>query len=188
VSGAGRRWVRLVAGTLGVLAVAAALGGLTRLPYRASAGEAAALRLTWRARVPRVEECRRLTPEEQAALPAHMRREEVCEGRVASYLLRVAVDGEVRREVRVEGAGARGDRPLYVFETVPVRAGRHRVEVTFERIGAAAAPAGDAGRDHVPDRLALDAEVRVAAREILLVRYDAGGRRLVLQRADAAGG
>ena len=127
------RVTRVVIGGAVALAAALSLAALSQVPWTATAHEAE-LRLAWRARVPRVEECRRLTPEEQAELPVHMRRDEICEGRVASYRLEVRVDGEVRRRATVSGAGARGDRPLYVFETLPLSPGRHRVRVLFTRI------------------------------------------------------
>ena len=171
----------LVAAGLAVVGVWA-MGALTRVEYRATPPDRAELRLAWRARVARVEECRRLSEAEQAELPAHMRREEVCEGRVASYELRVEVDGSVRHRSVVEGAGARGDRPLYVFEATPLEPGRHRVRVTFERVdgGRAALP----GESEVPDRLVLEEAVRVSAGDVVLVRYDPDARALVLAPAE----
>ena len=137
--------VRPVLGGVVAVLAALALAALSQVPYTATGGEAE-LRLAWRARVPRVEECRRLTPEEQAALPAHMRREEVCEGRVASYLLRVAVDGRTVRLDTVAGAGARGDRPLYVSEAIRLRPGAHDVAIAFTRLGVEASE-GEEGEE-----------------------------------------
>lgn len=193
-----RRAGRVTAG--GVLAVAgvAAMGALTRTDHTATPADRAEIRLAWRARVPQMEECRRLTEAEQAELPAHMRREVVCEGRVASYRLEVVVDGAVRHRAVVEGAGARGDRPLYVFEAVPVAPGRHSVRVVFERIGsdrddeAAGSRGGDPtgsgdrtgprserGRG-VPDRLLLEERVELAGGDVLLITYDGEAEQLVV--------
>lgn len=197
------RAFRIGVGGALALAVIASTGVLTRYEYVAEPEEAAALRLAWRARVPLVAECRRLTPEEQAELPIHMRREEVCEGEVASYRLEVMVDGDIRHRATVAGAGARGDRPLYVFETVPLTPGRHDVRIVFARIGGdrvegpVAGVEGEQGGEDgedvvggaharrgaetVPDRLVLDQSVEVSSREIALVTYDATRRELVVR-------
>lgn len=173
---------KVVGGVVAVMA-ALALAALSRVPYTATGGEAE-LRLAWRARVPRVEECRRLTPEEQAALPAHMRREEVCEGRVASYLLRVAVDGRTVRLDTVAGAGARGDRPLYVSEAIRLRPGAHDVAIAFTRLGVEAAEGEEGGEsgEGVPDRLLLRRTFELEPRGVALVTYDPERRRLELRR------
>jgi hypothetical protein len=190
----------LIGGGLALAAVVA-MGTLTRAEYTATAPGRAEIRLAWRARVPLVEECRRLTEPERAALPAHMRRELVCEGRVASYRLEVEVDGTIRHRSVVEGAGARGDRPLYVFETVAVAPGRHVVRVVFERIeegaesvasgadfatgtGSDPEPESDPrrGRAPVPDRLVLETQVDLEGRDVLLVGYDAEVEELVATR------
>jgi hypothetical protein len=169
------------------LAAAAVLsmGVLTRFPYTAEGDDQAELRLTWRARTAPVEECRRLTRAEQDALPVHMRREEVCEGRVTSYRLDVVVDGTPRHSSVVKGFGARGDRPLYVFDAIRLEPGQHDVHVVFERVGAGAdgnAEAADARVAGVPDRLELRASVEMGPGDVALVTYDATGRRLELRR------
>lgn len=185
-----RRAARLLLAAAVAVAGLLGLAALSYAPYTASPADAAEVRLTWRARVPRVEECRRLTAEEQAALPAHMRREEVCEGRVASYRLDVTMDGLPVRSSTVKGAGARGDRPLYVFESIPVAPGEHDLAVSFTRLDGAdadsaaadAAADGAAGDGGVPDRLVLRETVGLLPREVVLVVYDAGRQRLALRR------
>jgi len=166
------------------------LGALSRAPYTADRAEHAVLRLTWRARSERVEECRRLTPEELERLPVHMRQEERCEGRVLSYRLRVSLDGVRAVDELVHAAGARHDRPLYVFRDLTLEPGSHALVVTFVREGEI--PAG--ARTHTeeeqeepptPPRLMLDTAVTLAARRVLLVTYDEEDRRLVVQDAAA---
>ena len=108
------------------------------------------------------------------------------------YRLEVAVDGVVRKSAVVEGAGARGDRPLYVFDSIPLSPGRHDIRVTFTRVGARspgpgtdAADAADAadevvggaanareGARTIPDRLLLRRTVTVGGRDVVLVTYD----------------
>lgn len=176
-----RRVLRIGAGAGLAVAVLLAVGAGTRFAYTAVPVDAAALRLAWRARVPLVEECRRLTEAEQADLPVHMRREVVCEGRVASYRLEVVVDGVVRKQATVEGAGARGDRPLYVFETLPLEPGLHDIRVEFVRVGGGrGGQAGRAGAQTIPDRLTVRRTVEVGSREVVLVTYDPDGRAFEL--------
>lgn len=183
-----KRGVRVALGLGLVVASMVAMGALTRFGYTAEPPDEAELRLTWRARAPLVEECRRLTEAERDALPVHMRRDEICEGRVASYRLDVVVDGEVRHRSTVKGAGARGDRPLYVHDSMRLAPGSHEVHVIFERADVAVGsttpgPAARAGA--VPDRLMLEQRIELAAGEVALVTYDATERRLVLrQRPD----
>lgn len=184
-----RRLPRLLLAATVAVAGLLVLAALSQAGYTASPDDAGEVRLTWRARVPRVEECRRLTQEEQAALPAHMRREEVCEGRVASYRLEVHVDGRSVRSATVSGAGARGDRPLYVFERLPLDPGAHDLTVSFVRVGPGdgGAGAGAAGGDaEVPDRLLLRETFELGPREVALVVYEPSRRRLELRRAGPA--
>jgi hypothetical protein len=182
-----RRGVRIGLGLGLAVASALAMGALTRFAYTAEPGDQAELRLTWRARTAPVEECRRLTEAEREALPIHMRREVVCEGRVSSYRLDVVVDGETRHSSTVKGSGARGDRPLYVFDAIRLDPGLHDVHVVFERVGSAdpdAAPSEPEARSSsVPDRLELRERIELEPREVALVTYDATDRRLVLRQS-----
>lgn len=190
----GLRWA--IGGALAVGATVA-IGGLSQVPYAAEAGAAAVVRLAWRARGERVEQCRHLSPEELARLPAHMRREEDCEGRILPYRLVVTLDGNLVLTDTIHGAGAREDRPLYVFRELPVASGRHRVGVTFTREGEpgdteeheeaeqghrAAAPEWEPGGEHAatPARLALDTTLVASPRQIILITYDEDRRSLVV--------
>jgi hypothetical protein len=117
----------------GVLAVAATLGirGLSHVPFAAERDPRAVVRLSWRVLGQQIQDCRRLSAQELEALPAHMRREEVCEGRVAPYRLRVLVDGELADSGLVRASGARRDRPIYVFREISIDPGEHRLEISF---------------------------------------------------------
>ena len=182
------RWIvggaLAAAGTLGV-------GALSRVSYVAEAESHALVRLAWRTRSTRVEECRHLTPEELARRPVHMREDEVCEGRLLPYSLHVSVD-DVSDSSVVRAAGARADRPLYVFRELPVAPGRHRVRVTFARESSPGAElphdeaAEGAHPEHLkavsaPARLDLDTVVTLGEREVALVTYDVDLRRLVIR-------
>ncbi|HEX6939525.1 MAG TPA: hypothetical protein VF158_08940 [Longimicrobiales bacterium] len=186
-----------------------ALGALSRLPYTAADAGRGVLRLSWRVRGERVQQCRRLSAEELEALPLHMRRPEACEGRIAPYRLRVVIDGDLVEDALVSAAGAKRDRPIYVFRDFPLTPGAHQVEITFTREGApeadgGAAPApggatpegggapperggGEAGGGRTgaaPVRLALRTVVEIRPARIALVTYDPAEDALVLRSAE----
>jgi hypothetical protein len=107
-----------------------------------------------------------------------MRRAEVCEGTVLPYRLQAHVDGELRLNQLVEPAGARGDRPLFVFEELEVTPSTHRLEVVFQREGDAS---GDAEAGATPAQLALTQQIELAVNEVALITYDATRRELVIR-------
>ncbi|MEK6609305.1 MAG: hypothetical protein AABZ35_00095 [Gemmatimonadota bacterium] len=168
-------------GVLLALVATAAVGALSRVPYTSQSGSDAFVRLAWRARGERVETCRRLSPEELARIPAHMRREEVCEGRIVPYGLTVTVDGVRAVQESVASKGVREDRPLYVFREMPVAPGRHRLSVVFARLGPV--PGGEGGREEgeLPVSLDLDTTLTLGPRQVALVTYDEERRRLILK-------
>jgi hypothetical protein len=180
-----------ILGSVVAAAAVAAIGALSRVSYVAEAGNHAVVRLAWRTRSTRVEECRHLSAEELARRPIHMREDEVCEGRLLPYLLHVLVDDRSDSSL-VRAAGARADRPLYVYREFPVAPGRHRLRVMFAREGSpgAESPHDEAAEgahpEHAkatiaPARLDLDTVVTLREREVALVTYDADLRRLVVR-------
>jgi len=186
----------------------AALAALSAVPYREPGAGDAVLRLSWRVRGIRVQECRTLTPEQLEKLPPHMRRPEVCEGRIAPYRLHVRVDGRVLQDTLVHAAGAREDRPVYVFREFRVAPGVHRVALLFVREGGRGKGRGEGKgggeegerqdepptRDEAhggerrerngesPARLELEADVSLEAGDVALITYDPQQRALVLRR------
>lgn len=168
----------------GLAVAAAALTGTTVLsqwPWQVEGAGRSLLRISWRARGERIENCRRATAEELAALPAHMRQETICEdARVAPYRLRVTVDGRSLVDGAAPGSGIPGDRPIYVFREFEVMPGARRIEVRFERTGEAGEEDDTARRRAVPPRLVLDTVVTVGEGSILLVTYSPEHRSLVL--------
>lgn len=152
------------------------LGALSRLPYEADGADHAALRLAWRARGARVEECRTFTPEELENIPAHMRQAEVCEGRIVPHHLLVRLDGGVVVDEMVRGAGAKQDRPLYVYYDIPLRPGEHRVAVSFIREEQESTSV-DTGA--VPATLELETTFVLNPKEVALITYDENQRRLI---------
>jgi hypothetical protein len=157
----------------------------------------AVIRLSWRTPPTFVEECRRLTQEELERLPVHMRREEVCERRALPYRLQVQLDGRTILNQAVRPAGARQDRPLYVFHELPVAPGAYEVTVLWgPNTGPTAAtlaegphaePASPLGPDmsaplraaSAREPLALTAKLLLEARDISLITYDLDRQVLV---------
>jgi hypothetical protein len=192
---------RTAAGLMLALGVVLGIAALSRTPYAATGDDAAMLRLSWRVRGERVQECRKLSDAEIEALPPHMRRSEVCEGRVLPYVLSVRVDDREIVHDTIHGAGAREDRPLYVFREIPLRPGSHSVSVDFVRERRAGRSErerkhrekgdrdehGDYGDEHdalaTPARLALDVTTRLDPGAVGLVTYDPDHRALLLRTA-----
>jgi hypothetical protein len=84
----------------------------------------------------RMQECRRLSPEELEALPVHMRRPEVCAGRVAPYRLQVLLGGAMVTDTVIGAGGAPGGTPatpamLALDTTLIIQPGRYAL-VTYE--------------------------------------------------------
>lgn len=154
---------------------ALALGLLSRQAVPWEPDDASVLRLTWRVRGAELGECRRATPEELERLPVHMRNPDACAGPTPSFRLSVVVDGRTLVDEEVAGAGARGDRPIYVFRELRVPPGERALEVVFARTE----PVEGEGLQ----TLRLDTRVSLAPREVLLVTHEGEtGRGLELRR------
>lgn len=176
--------------TGGVIVAALAtlsLGAASRVPWTASPGERALLRLSWRVQSEAAEQCRPLSEEEKAELPVHMQVPEVCETRATPYLLRVSIDGSEAVSDTVHGAGAREDRPITIFREIPLSTGRHDVRITFAPISGGhvdsdvEAPDDDVDGADESSGVSLEysATLDLEEREVALVTVDPGGRALV---------
>ena len=133
-----------------VLIVSAApvllLGWLSRAPYDPPGSDVAVLRMSWRLRGERIEECRPRTQAELDALPVHMRTPEICEGHLVAYRLVVQVGNRPADSLVFVPQGAKGDRPVFVMHEVPLAEGPQRVSVSFSPISED--PADDARNDN----------------------------------------
>ncbi len=202
-----RQAMRAVAATV---ATGVALVGLARLsaaPVPYHPGSAARLRLSWSARPERIEVCRTVSREELEEREEHMRQRVECDGRFATYDLRVTVDGESVAESVVRGGGFRHDRSMYLLREIEIPSGRRHVRVTFtrreENVANGVAPAADApaatdtgifagratrevaerarrARAAVPARLVLDTTMSVSDRRVVVITYDHERRALVI--------
>jgi hypothetical protein len=164
------------------------------------------LRLSWSARPERIEVCRTLSPAELAKREEHMRQRVECDGRFATYALRVEADGRVLHESIARGAGLRHDRPLYLLREIDLAPGTHRLVVMFTRrektdndaaafarvdqstdTGLFAGRAEREGAERarrakaaIPPRLELDTRVTVRRDQVVVVSLDAERRSLRL--------
>jgi hypothetical protein len=187
-----RRIVGVIVGTGAGLALAA----LSALPVKVNGdAQEAMVRVAFSARPQRIETCRRVSDEELAEVPVHMRQSTVCEGTTASYLLEVLHQNTLVTSAPVHGGGLRRDRQLYVLRELHVPSGPTTIEVRLTRIDSAAAPSDsptNRGReteererrrsDEVPPSLSLRESVTLEAREVLLVTYDQAQRQLRMMR------
>lgn len=195
------KWAVAAVASAAVLALLAAASG-ARLPYHD--GGMARLRLSWRALPERIEVCRERSAEELEELGEHMRQRMDCDGRFASYTLRVELDGHVLDESVVRGSGLRHDRPLYVLRDFDVPAGIHHARVSLIRReratpdstpGQSARATADTGifagraeresversrrtRAAIPERLVFDTTVTFTPGRVLLLTYDVDRRAL----------
>jgi hypothetical protein len=188
--------VAVAIGATGIL-----LYGLARLsaaPLTSRQTGSARLRLSWTARPERIEVCRSLTEAELAQREEHMRQRLECDGRFATYALRVESDGRTLHESVVRGAGLRHDRPLYGLREANLPPGRRRVRISLNRreksnndsMTVSAAPVGpDTGlfagraqretiersrrtRAAIPARVVLDTTLVVSPDRVVVVSFD----------------
>ncbi len=203
------RWVLAAGVTLAATFGLARASG-TALAYHENDG--ARLRLSWSARPERIEVCRTLSAEELAQREEHMRQRVECDGRFATYALRVETDGRLVGEAIVRGAGFRHDRPLFLLREFDLPAGAHRVRVAFTRRertdgdAAAFAPVVPAGTDTgifagraqreaterarraraaIPPQLLLDTALVLPSHGVVLVTFDQEQRVLRLVSSGA---
>jgi hypothetical protein len=135
----------------------------------------AGLRLSLRTALARIEVCRDRSPEELAALPAHMRQPRLCRETAINYRLKVLVDGNERLARIVTHRGIRRTRPLVVDELLTLPPGQHDLAVTFQAVPHAEESAASGGipTGALPD-YALERSVRFETGRIRLLRLEAG--------------
>lgn len=133
-------------------------------------GQEATLRLSWRVDGVVIEECRTRTEAELEAMPVHMRNPEACIGELAPFSLSVSVDGgTVLSETLVPG-GARGDRPVFVFDEIRVPPGSRRLSVDFRAVTPDGASDTEAVRAYE-----WEGELDLEQGEVALVTIDESG-------------
>jgi hypothetical protein len=199
------RWMLSVAITIAALL---SLARASAVPLSPSSAARARLRLSWSARPERIEVCRALSREELERHEEHMRQNVECDGRFATYALRVDADDQTLHESVVRGAGLRHDRPIYLLRDIDVDPGVRRIRVSFVRrektdndaaaFARVASPSADTGlfagraqreaverarraRAAIPPTLVLDTTLAFAPGRVVIVTLDAerGALRLL---------
>ena len=108
--------------------VALVLGTFSNTPaYRSFPADSAELVLSFSHGAARKGDCRRLTPEEIAALAPNMRRPEICPRERVPVTVRLALDEQVMFEHALPPGGIAGDGPSRVYRRFTVPAGRHLI-------------------------------------------------------------
>jgi hypothetical protein len=111
-----------------------AVGSSLRLPTGEREAHAQGiLLLDWRLRGEEAGACLPAGEGAESGRPIHMQNPDACAGELPPYRLRVEVDGVLLDERLVRGGGLRGDRPLTVYERIPLPPGDRRVRISFER-------------------------------------------------------
>ena len=72
-------------------------------------------------------ECRRLTPEEIAEMPANMRRAEICPRERLPVAVELELDGTLIFNESLPPSGLSGDGASQIYESIRVRPGEHRL-------------------------------------------------------------
>lgn len=192
-----RMAVALGSGFLTMLALAA----LSRAPWRLPVMDGGLIRVTLSARPERIERCTRVSEEELARRPVHMRQAVICEGASATYRLRVWRDGTLLDDRVLTGGGFRRDRPIHLLREYPVPRGPADLRVTLERVetvpeDSAAQPAPESDLpaadrqvreaeerrrrrlEALPESVQLERRLVIAPRQVVLVTWDPLARTL----------
>jgi hypothetical protein len=154
-----------------VLSVVTAVGAAIALRYLTAAelavpaGASSLVRLSWSARPERLERCRRLTDDELAKRPVHMRLRLECQGSFARYHLLVSANGRVLASDTVRGGGLRHDRPMHVFREFALTPGPLRLTVALARIDSISAEPGDPAASAEPAAGGVRGDTLLGARE-----------------------
>ncbi len=116
----------------------------SRVPHVPAGAGDSSLVLTLRQSGQVVEHCRDLSPEELAALPAHMRQPRQCDRGRAPVRVRLDVDGQRVLDHAFPAAGLWSDGQSFAVRTLPVAPGTHAVRVAVADSALDPAQADDA--------------------------------------------
>ena len=146
---------------------AALTGYLSFRPlYQQTPPELAQIKLSFAHGAQRVEDCRRLTTKEIAALPPSERRPNTCSRERHPVYVEFSIDGDLLYAQRLEPAGLSKDGPSRTYQKFLVKAGEHTVTARLR----------DSGRG-VGFDYEMEQQLTLAAGQSLAVdfRAEAGG-------------
>lgn len=129
--------------------------------YRHLGDDEALIKLSFTHAAQRVDECRKLTPEELAKLPPNMRAPTKCGRERSPVIVEVDIDGKpaIRHVARPSGLSRDGASSVYQRMTVP--AGTHQVAVRLK---------DDAGKEGF--EYEREKTVTLAPAQILVIDFD----------------
>lgn len=118
------------AGQAMVYAVATAVVGyFSSAPaYQQVPAGMAQIKISFRHGGERLEDCRRLTPEEIAKLPYNKRRPASCSRERVPVVIDIRIDGAAAYSAVLPPSGLSGDGPSETYDKLLVPAGAHRIE------------------------------------------------------------
>jgi hypothetical protein len=99
--------------------------------YRTIAPQTGVLKLSFSHGANRKAACRKLSAEEIAALPANMRRTEICPRRRPPVDVELRIDGELVFRETLAPSGIAGDGPSRVYEKFVLPAGEHTIAIAM---------------------------------------------------------
>ena len=122
--------VRQLSAVALALAAIVAMVLLSRVTWRASDGDTAELRLSWRMPTPSYRHCRPPTEAELEGVLPHMRPSEICTDVTIPFRLTILLNEDTLHAGPVEGSGPRA-RTLTIFSSFPVSPGSYDLDVAF---------------------------------------------------------
>lgn len=120
----------LAAAVLAVV-VSVGLGASTAIGYRAPVMPGSELVVSFKHPGSLSEDCRVLSEEEKLKLPAHMRRDRICDRARSDVRLRVEIGGETVLERSYAPAGIWSDGNSVGVERIPMPLGEHAVRISI---------------------------------------------------------
>ncbi|MDH3195496.1 MAG: hypothetical protein OEL78_04195 [Hyphomicrobiales bacterium] len=123
---------RFLAGFIVLTIVFALTSVLSNAPtYRTIPPQTGVLKLSFSHGADRHAACRKLTAEEIAALPANMRRTEICPRRRPPVDVELIVDGALLFRQTLPPSGIAGDGPSRIYKKFVLAAGKHTIAVAL---------------------------------------------------------
>ena len=130
--------------------------------YRHLADDEALIKLSFTHAAQRVDECRKLTPEELAKLPPNMRAPTKCGRERAPVVVEVDIDGKPAIRHVAKPSGLSRDGASAVYQRMTVQAGTHQIAVRLKD------SAGAGGFDYERAK-----SVTLSPAQILVIDFDA---------------
>ncbi len=129
--------------------------------YRHLADDEALIKLSFTHAAQRVDECRKLTPQELAKLPPNMRTPMKCGRERAPIVVEVDIDGKPAIRHVAQPSGLSRDGASSVYRRITVQAGTHQLAVRLKD------NAGDGGFSYQSEKT-----VALAPAQILVIDFD----------------